>query len=127
MAADSENRMHQRAPLATAVQIEHADLHEFLEEYSANISPGGMFIASQRPLAEGAVFDFRFSVSGDVTVISGRAEVVWTRHEQTPTGSPPGMGVKFLDLDDVSRAIILRVVDLYILQDGGEPFSLEPG
>jgi hypothetical protein len=37
------------------------------------------------------------------------------------------MGVRFVDLDEVSRAIILRVVDLYILRGGAEPFDLDKG
>ena len=124
MSSSADNRSHPRAPLKRPVRIHHADLGEFLEAHSSNISVKGMFLGTSSPLPAGSRFGFRFTVEDDVTVISGTAEVVWVRqHELTPD-EPAGMGVRFVELDTLSRAIIERVVDLHVQRDGGEPFRL---
>jgi uncharacterized protein (TIGR02266 family) len=121
---EHESRAHPRTPLEALVQIKLADLNEFLQEYSANVSEDGMFVKTEKPFFNGAVFAFRFAVADNVTVISGTAEVVWSRTKADAPDLPPGMGIRFVEMDEVSRQIIRRIVDIYVAKSGNQPFTL---
>jgi uncharacterized protein (TIGR02266 family) len=96
-----------------------------VSECVTNISLGGMFISSDSLAPPGSRFRFELAVGNDLELVTGEAEVAWVREPETGSTHSPGMGVRFVQLDDVSRAIIFRIVDAYIQQTGRDPFSLE--
>jgi hypothetical protein len=49
MSENPVSRDSQRVPLETRVQLKFEWFGGFISEYSANISPGGMFIRTQTP------------------------------------------------------------------------------
>lgn len=116
MADDIKHPRDWRAPVETGVQYRHSDLESFLEEHSANLSVSGMFIKTSSPLDPGTRFELRFSVGDDVTVIAATAQVVWIRRQDSGPRQPAGMGVRFLELDQMSRQIISHIVELHIHQ-----------
>lgn len=120
---DSEQR-YPRIPLNTEVRLEFPDLKEFVQEFSSNISLGGMFIRSVSPQPVGTVFDFSCRLADDFPVVQGKAEVVWVRERDEAPERPAGMGCEFLELAGDSRQLIFQIVDRHI-QKGGQPFSLE--
>jgi uncharacterized protein (TIGR02266 family) len=96
------------------------------ERFSANISMGGMFIRTERFQKPGSVFEFVFKLADDSNLIQGLGEVVWVREDDLGPEAPPGLGIRFLELDWESRKLISRVIGQYI-QEGGVPFDVDRG
>ena len=120
-------RDSRRVPLATKVAFKFERFSGFISEFSANISPTGMFITTKTPEPPGSMLDFEFRLGDGFEIIQGKGEVVWTRAIAEGPNRPPGMGIRFLELSEGSKELIYRIVDQYI-QDGGTPFdvSLRP-
>lgn len=116
-------RDSRRVPLETRVQFKFDRFSGFLSEYSANISPGGFFLRTRTPQAQGTVLDFEFRLGDGFELINGRGEVVWVRPEDEGPARPAGMGIRFLDLSPGSKELIYRIVDQHVLQ-GGTPFDV---
>lgn len=120
-------RDSRRVPLATKVSFKFERFSGFISEFSANISPTGMYITTKTPEPPGSMLDFEFRLGDGFEIIQGKGEVVWTRAIAEGPSRPPGMGIRFLELSEGSKELIYRIVDQYI-QDGGTPFdvSLRP-
>jgi molecular chaperone DnaK len=116
-------RDSRRVPLETRVQFKFDRFSGFLSEYSANISPGGLFIRTRTPQPLGTVLDFEFRLGDGFELIKGKGEVVWARVEDEGPARPGGMGLRFLELADGSKELIYRIVDQHVLQ-GGTPFDV---
>lgn len=116
-------RDSRRVPLETRVQYKFDRFSGFLSEYSANVSPGGIYLRTRAPQPPGTVMDFEFRLGDGFELIKGRGEVVWTRSEDEGPTRPAGMGIRFLELSPGSKELIYRIVDQHILQ-GGTPFDV---
>lgn len=116
-------RDSRRVPLETRVQFKFDRFSGFLSEFSANISPGGMYIRSQTPQENGTVLDFEFRLGDGYELIKGRGEVVWSRPYDEGPRRPAGMGIRFLELSEGSLDLIYKIVDQHVLQ-GGTPFDV---
>jgi uncharacterized protein (TIGR02266 family) len=116
-------RDSRRVPLATKVQFKFDRFSGFISEYSANISPTGMFIVSSNPEPQGRILELEFRLGDGFEIIQGQGEVVWSRSVADGPLRPPGMGIRFLDLSEGSKDLIYRIVDRYV-QEGGTPFDL---
>jgi uncharacterized protein (TIGR02266 family) len=116
-------RDSRRVPPATKVQFKFDRFSGFISEYSANISPTGMFIVSSNPEPPGRILELEFRLGDGFEIIQGQGEVVWSRAVAGGPLQPPGMGIRFLDLSEGSKDLIYRIVDRYV-QEGGTPFDL---
>jgi molecular chaperone DnaK len=116
-------RDSRRVPLETRVQFKFDRFDGFISEYSANISPGGLFLRTRVPQPPGTVLDFEFRLGDGFELIRGRGEVVWNRLEDEGAARPAGMGLRFQSLSDGSKELIYRIVDQHILH-GGTPFDV---
>lgn len=112
-----------RVPLATKVQFKFDRFSGFISEYSANISPTGMYIVSEKPEPVGRILDLEFRLGDGFEIITGQGEVVWSRSVPEGPSRPPGMGIRFMELSPGSKDLIRRIVDQYVAQ-GGIPFDL---
>src|SRR4051812_38140746 len=119
-------RDSRRVPLETRVQFKFDRFSGFLSDFSANVSPGGMFIRTRTPQPAGTVLEFEFRLGDGFELIRGRGEVVWTRVEDEGPARPAGMGLRFLELSQGSKELIYRIVDHHI-QQGGTPFDVTQG
>jgi len=90
-----EHRASRRLPVR--VLVEYESLEDFLIDYTANISIGGMFIRTEKPLAVGTRFRLRFRVPGRKKPIATYGEVRWAMGEGD-VGGHPGMGISFDEL-----------------------------
>ncbi|MBL9038027.1 MAG: TIGR02266 family protein [Archangium sp.] len=98
-----DRRQHPRVPLSILVQYRFNTFEDFLAEYSANLSVGGVYIRTERPKAEGSIIYLQFSLKDGARLIEGMGKVV----RVNPPGShTPGMGIEFLNFDDESAALI---------------------
>jgi uncharacterized protein (TIGR02266 family) len=107
-----ETRKDTRAKIVSLnVKYKSATVDEFIENHSHDVSKGGVFIKTATPFPPGTLLKFEIRIAGDQAVIGGVGRVVWKREgAQTSAESPGGMGVKFIKLDDASRANIERLV-----------------
>ena len=69
--------------------------------YAKTIGRGGMFISSINPRGVGEKFEIIFTPPGYRKKARCRCEVVWRRGFDPTYKCEPGMGIKFLDLEDV--------------------------
>ncbi len=107
----SETRKHPRAPTSIKVRYKSATLEDFLEHHARDISRGGVFIRSKKPLPEGTLLKFELQLEDSSKFVQGVGRVVWQRHdEQGGDDNPPGMGVKFIKLSPESRALVETIV-----------------
>ena len=113
-----------RITLERKITLDFPHLQGFLTEYSSNISMTGMFVRSERPEAPGTVVAFEFGLADGLDLISGQAEVVWRREVNGGPGRPPGMGLRFVWLDNESRHLIRWAVEKQI-REGRTSFELD--
>ena len=63
-----------------------------------NLGEGGLFLRTSTPLEEGSLAILRFGL-GEPQEVEAGAVVVWSREDEE--FGPPGMGLRFADLDEV--------------------------
>ena len=110
----SDNRGDRRVELD--LEIDYSDLESFCQDYIRNISRGGLFIETRRPLPLGTELKLKFRLPGSDIPIKTSGVVMWTveAEEATDRKSAPGMGVKFGDLSEDDMAMIDRLVRIEI-------------
>jgi type IV pilus assembly protein PilZ len=91
---EDEHRRNPRTPIELAV--EYKRLNTFFADYTKNISRGGTFIGTEKPLPVGTEFIFALGVPGMPEPLRLRGKVIWTTepHEATKA-NPAGMGIEF--------------------------------
>jgi uncharacterized protein (TIGR02266 family) len=109
----ADTRKDKRAPVSLKVRFKSATVDEFIEHYSKDVSRGGIYIKSSNPMAVGTLLKFQFQLKDESALIKGVGRVVWTRAEVDATSdAPAGMGIKFIKMDDESRAMVERIIDV---------------
>lgn len=99
--------MERRISVRKTINHEFASVDEFINEYVTNISRSGVFIRSDEPLPIGTRVNLRFTVINDeLETIEGLGEVV----RVVEKGRQKGMGVVFVELSQVSRELIERIL-----------------
>ena len=98
-----ELRQSPRAPVRLRVDYER--MNSFFADYTKNISKGGTFIKTPRPLPVGTRCQFSFTLPAlsDPLVLEG--EITWlvSPEDGQQRSEEPGMGVKFVFKDDAAR------------------------
>lgn len=123
---EPSSQRYPRAELRRKVSLKFKEFQGFVNEYSENVSAGGMFIRTSSPQPVGTVFDFELTLGDDYTLIHGLGEVVWVRERDEAFDRPPGMGVRFLSLDPGSRKLIDRMVAERLARSGDSAPRPEP-
>lgn len=90
------------------IQVGVATDHRLFVGLAANISTGGLFIASDEPFKKGDKVEVRFSIPGANHVFHKQATVCWTRpFDSDGHGhSKAGAGVRFEDLSEEEARIL---------------------
>jgi type IV pilus assembly protein PilZ len=99
-----EARQHIRAPIE--LKVEYKKMNTFFSDYTKNISKGGTFIKTDRPLKVGTEFVFKLFVPAQEEPFTLRGQVAWVNTEnesQRPEVNERGMGIKFLYSDDSQK------------------------
>ena len=108
----ADTRKDKRAPVSLKVRFKSATVDEFIEHYCKDVSRGGIFIKSSQPMAIGTLLKFQFQLKDESSLIKGVGRVVWVRSpEDAVADQPAGMGIKFIKMDNESRAMVDRIVD----------------
>jgi type IV pilus assembly protein PilZ len=115
---DDERRRAPRAPIE--LKVEYRRLNTFFADYTQNISQGGTFIATDRPLPVGTQFVFALRVPGMDEPLKLEGKVVWvTLAADASSGNPPGMGIEF-QYDPRERSEKEATVERLMTEELGE-------
>lgn len=72
--------------------------------FSGDMSAGGIFIKTAKPLPEGERFLLKLNLPDNADPIEIESEVSWNRTEtDDPVKQPPGMGIKFIEISSADR------------------------
>ena len=107
-----EARQHVRAPIE--LKVEYKKMNTFFSDYTKNISKGGTFIKTDRPLKVGTEFVFKLFVPAQEEPFTLRGQVAWINTEnesQRPEVTERGMGIRFLYTDDTQKKKFEAVVE----------------
>jgi type IV pilus assembly protein PilZ len=101
--SDSDQRQGQRAPLRLRVDYER--MNSFFADYTKNLSKGGTFIKTARPLPVGSRCQFSFSLPAlsDPLVLDGEVAWILTAGEAQQRGEDAGMGIRFVFRDAAAQ------------------------
>jgi type IV pilus assembly protein PilZ len=100
-----DGRVHNRAPIE--LKVDYKKLNSFFADYTKNISKGGTFIKTKKPLPIGTRFLFKLTVPQRPIPFELLGEVVWANAD----GEEAGMGIKFVYTDDSQRSDFENVVE----------------
>jgi uncharacterized protein (TIGR02266 family) len=97
--------------------VRFATVQDFVLEYAANISAGGVFVHTENPPPLKTVVQVEMELPGSGRAVPARGMVVHrvTKEEAEQRGTLAGVGVQFMDADDEFRrridAAIAHILD----------------
>jgi type IV pilus assembly protein PilZ len=106
--SESDRRADARRPIE--LKVEYKRLNTFFADYTKNISRGGTFIKTSRPLPIGTEFLFKLFVPGREEPLTIHGEVQRIIDEGS-AGEEAGMAIKFVYREGDPQAEIARVVE----------------
>ena len=118
-----ERREAGRAALELPVEYER--LNALLSDYTHNISRGGTFIRTEKPLPVGTVLSFtiRAPELGEALILRGVVRWV-VDTDQAAGGRPPGMGIAFVfESTTEKEAVETRLDQLMVGALGRDAFE----
>ena len=104
-----ENRRAPRTPLI--LKVDYRDVDKFFTGFAENLSEGGMFISTSRPLQPGATLFLEFLLPDSSLKVKTRAEVMWSRKDPKSPREKRGMGLRFEELSRDDRAKINMMIE----------------
>jgi type IV pilus assembly protein PilZ len=97
-----------RAPIT--LRVDYKRLNTFFADYTKNISKGGTFIHTTKPLDVGTEFTFVLSLPETIQ-LELKGIVKWVVPESVASAeNPAGMGIQFVFADDSQRLAVENVV-----------------
>ena len=101
-----------RTPVTVKIKFKSASLEQFIERYSVDVSQGGIFVRTPKPLSVGTSINFEFQLQDGSPLLSGSGTVVWIREQDAAKGGgSPGMGVRFDQLPPPSQKVLTQVLE----------------
>ena len=120
---DEERRREARAPIE--LKVEYKRLNTFFYDYTKNISKGGTFIKTEKPLDIGTIFLFKLMVPSREAPLALRGEVRWVikegspRPANIPADHEPGMGIRFMYEGTDQRQALEEMVEKMMIDSLG--------
>lgn len=119
---DADRRDENRTPIE--LKVSYKRVNSFFADYTRNISRGGTFIATARPLAMGTEFIFALEVPGLQEPLRLNGRVIWTTEPENSTrANPAGMGIEFQYVDQAERRETEIVVENLLTKELGEELT----
>lgn len=114
-----DRRKDMRAPIE--LRVEYKRLNSFFADYTRNISRGGTFIRTTKPLSIGTDFNFKLVVPklAEPLVLRGRVQWVVQPEESEQSGHEPGMGIGFIYQSEAERQRIEGIVEKLLIDSLG--------
>jgi uncharacterized protein (TIGR02266 family) len=101
-----------RAPrVLVDLEVDYASEDNYLFAYITDISATGIFIRTTTPEEPGTHLNLRFTAAVE-TALEIEGQVIWVNPYRpgTPDNLHPGMGVRFVGLDDELRHRLLELI-----------------
>jgi len=118
----SDRRNNGRA--AIELNVEYKRLNTFFADYTRNISKGGTFIRTDRPLDVNTEFVFALSIKNLPEPLRLRGRVKWiVRPVDATPDSPAGMGIEFQYADEKERRDTEVIVEHLMANELGEDLA----
>jgi len=107
--SDAERRHRPR--VLVDLEVDYASEENYLFAYITDISATGIFVLTTTPEAPGTHLNLRFS-SEDSKHIEIEGEVIWVNPYRpgAPDNLHPGMGIRFVSLDNELRDRLLALI-----------------
>ena len=119
---DSEKRASKRHPIE--LKVEYKRLNTFFGDYTKNISKGGTFIRTTKPLEIGTELAFALTIPKLEKPVKLLGKVMWVIPEDRATEeAPAGMGIGFQWTSDEERIAFEEIVEKLMAEQLGEHLS----
>jgi uncharacterized protein (TIGR02266 family) len=107
--SDAERRRTPR--MLVDLEVDYSSEENYLFAYITDINATGIFVRTTTPEAPGTQLNLRFS-SENAGAIEVEGEVIWVNPYRpgTPDNLHPGMGIRFLSLDNELRDRLLELI-----------------
>jgi type IV pilus assembly protein PilZ len=106
---------------AIELSVEYKRLNTFFADYTRNISKGGTFIRTDRPLDVTTEFVFALTIRGLPEPLRLRGRVKWiVKPADATPNSPAGMGIEFQYANDEERHATEAIVEKLMADELGE-------
>ncbi len=117
-----ERRLHERTPIE--LKVEYKRVNTFFADYTKNISRGGTFIGTDRPLPVGTEFVFALGIPNLEEPLRLRGKVIWiVMPEDASRANPAGMGIEFQYSSEGERLETEAAVERLLTTELGEPLA----
>ena len=117
-----DRRQGDRLPIE--LKVEYRRVNTFFADYTKNISRGGTFIGTDRPLPEGTEFVFALGIPLMDEPLRLKGRVCWiTSVDEATNANPAGMGIEFLYATDDERRATEAIVEKLMAQELGESLT----
>src|ERR1700690_4361474 len=116
-----------RGPINLRIKFRSANLDQFIERYSVDVSRGGIFIRTREPLSVGTRLRLEFQLMDAAPLLAGEGTVVWIREpDPLQENVTPGMCVRFDKLTPESQPTLEKILaeKARLQQTGGAPTGL---
>jgi uncharacterized protein (TIGR02266 family) len=80
--------------------------HNFYSGFAENISAGGVFVATHLVKPVGERMEISINLADSGTMVRGVGEVRWVREYNEASDTPPGMGIRFIELAAGAEGVI---------------------
>jgi type IV pilus assembly protein PilZ len=106
-----DRRADERRPIE--LKVEYKRLNTFFADYTKNISRGGTFIKTRRPLPVGTEFLFKLFVPGrdSPLTIHGEVQRIVGGVDGSEVGEEQGMAIRFVYREGDQQDVIARAVE----------------
>jgi type IV pilus assembly protein PilZ len=120
--SESERRTGGRTPIE--LKVSYRRKNAFFADYAKNISRGGSFIGTDKPLDVGTEFIFALEVPDLPEPLKLRGRVIWTTvPDEATRANPAGMGIEFQYHSDAERREIEARVEKLLAAELGEDLA----
>lgn len=120
----SPNDRRNNGRTAIELNVEYKRLNTFFADYTRNISKGGTFIRTDRPLDVNTEFVFALNIKSLSEPLRLRGRVKWiVRPSDATPDSPAGMGIEFQYTDEQERRETEAIVEELMAAELGEDLA----
>ncbi|MDY6857238.1 MAG: TIGR02266 family protein [Thermodesulfobacteriota bacterium] len=99
----------QETRVIDTLAVSYKNKSSFISSYTGNLSSGGLFIKTEKPLEKGEQFFLKLLLPGISNPLDIKCEVVWTREKiEQKKDYPPGMGVKFVEMTKKGHELLKK-------------------
>src|SRR4051794_11998670 len=108
---DKSKRQRRADRLQHELLVAYRTVDGFITDWAVNISRGGIFINTRKPLAVGTTVRLIISLPDTAFPFDLTGRVARVNEFDNPSNQVPGMAIEFMDVDEEKKARIERFVD----------------